>query len=179
MLKTSRVAGNLCIEIHPRKSWRIVFNLLLVGFWGACFFGSLAGFENRANINRSTVQGAGMVALTLAVFLWMLFTTLKDLLYFELVTIAPDVLRIQGSLLSFGLTNRSFDNSSISELRYEEWSGGRSGPQNGIRFLCNDQTVTFARQADSQDSWDLIDRAREVYPFAIPAPTQSPAVTSW
>jgi hypothetical protein len=179
MIKTDLTGSTLRTQIRPRKSWRIVSNFLVLAIWGAFFFASLTGFENRTVIHRSTAQGAGIIAITLVGFSWFLYVTLKALFYFEIVTVTADDLRIQGHLLSVTFSNQMYQNSSISELRYEEWSGGRSGTQNGIRFLCNGQTVTFARQADTSDSWDLIDRACEVYPFPIPAPASSSAVTPW
>ena len=179
MLKTDTIDGTLHIEIHPRKTWRLIFDFLVVAFWGAFFYASLLGFSNRANIGRSTAQGLGVVIFTLTVFLWMVYLALKALFYYEGITITPQDILIQGRLLSISISNRQYGNSSVSNLRYEEWSGGRGGTQNGIRFECNTQTVTFARQADTSDSWDLIDRVRAVYPFQIPAPTPSPAVTQW
>jgi len=51
--------------------------------------------------------------------------------------------------------------------------------QNGIRFDCAGETVTFARQATHSDSWDLIDKMAEVYRFPTQEPERSPAVTNW
>jgi hypothetical protein len=179
MLKSDFTDGTLRIQIRPAKSWRLISSFLVLAIWGAYFFVSLVGFKNPTTIHRLTSQGAVMIVLAFVAFLWILYTTLKSLFYIEVVTVTSDSLRIQGSLLSFALSDRQYENSSISQLRYEEWSGGRSGPQSGIRFLYTGQTVTFARQADASDSWDLIDRARKVYPFPIPALASSPAATSW
>jgi hypothetical protein len=179
MLKTVANGDALRIQIHPRLDWRIGFNFLILTIWGYYFFSPWHGFENRTTIDHSASRGTATMVLVFLAFLMILYITLRSLFYFEIVTVTPDTLRIQGRLLSFTLSDRQYENSRISNLRYEEWAGRRYGPQNGIRFLSNGQTITFARQADPSDSWDLIDRAREVYPFKIPAPASSPATTPW
>jgi len=178
-LKTDQIAGALRIEIHPRKSWSLIFDFMVLAIWGALFYASFVGYENRSHIGRSTSEAIAILALTMSLFLWSLYATLKALFYYEIVTTTSSTLQIQGHLLSFTTSDQQYTNSLISQLRYEEWSGGRSGTQNGIRFEYNGETVTFARQVDTSDSWDLIDRVREVYPFPTPAPDSSPAVTHW
>ncbi len=178
MLRIVANGDALRIQISPRTHWRIGFNFAVLAIWGAYFLSSLVGFENRTAM-RSTPPGTGIVVLAFVAFLFILYITVRSLFYFEIVTVTPDSLRIEGRLLSFTLSDKQYENSRISNLRYEEWAGRRYGPQSGIRFLCNGQTVTFARQASTADSWELIDRACEVYPFKTSARASSPAVTSW
>jgi hypothetical protein len=44
--------------------------------------------------------------------------------------------------------------------------------QNGIRFDCVAETVTFAQNLSEQESYDLIDQMRKVYAFPIPDPPE-------
>ncbi len=179
MLKIVANGDALRIQIRPRIDWRICFNFAVIAIWGAYFFSSLTGSGIWAASRHSLSMGTGTTVLLVLAFLMIVYITLRSLFYFEIVTVTPDTLRIQGRLLSFQLSDRQYQNSDISNLHYEEWAGRRYGPQNGVRFICHGQVVTFARQVSPADSWDLIDRARAVYPFKTPAPASSPAVSSW
>jgi hypothetical protein len=89
------------------------------------------------------------------------------------------MVEIQSLLIGVSTSRKEFNNQSIQNLRYEEWSAGRGGRQNGIRFEYDGKTVTFARMAKANDSWDLIDRMCEIYKFSVLAPAKSPAVVNW
>jgi len=100
----------------------------------------------------------------------------------DLVVLTQTTLEIQRSLLFFNVSDRNFPNSTIENLRYDEWYGGGAGMQNGIRFECVGETVTFARQANYGDSWDLIDKMREVYKFPMQVPIDTerlPSIMNW
>lgn len=172
-------SGALELEIRPRKSWRLIFNFLFTGMWVVYICASLVGFESRAQIGRSTSEALVMVAFALAGAIWATYVLMKALFYEEIVSVDLIHLTIQGKLLFLVFGEDQYDNPSISNLRYEEWSAGRSGTRTAIRFEHNGETITFAREAGTSASWDLIDRIRTVYPFPTPEVQRSPAVTSW
>jgi hypothetical protein len=166
-------------EIRPRKTWRLIFNFLVVGIWCAYFSAAVSGYNNRTNIHRSSGEAVLIFFFVTAGLLWVLFITLKTLFYVEAITVTSSTLSIVGKLFGFQLKDKSYDNATVKNIRYEEWSGGRNGTQNGIRFDYNGQTVTFARQADTAKSWELIDRMCEAFKFSVPKQKAPPGVVSW
>ena len=178
MDELTSTSNTTTIEIRPRKNWRIVFNVISALVWGCLSFASLVGFSNRFETGRSTLLSLAIVLFFLAGFVRALYVFAKVLFYKELVAVDPIHLSIQGQLLIFSFREGQYDNASVSNLRYEEWSNGETR-ENGIRFEWCAQTITFAHQADSTASWDLIDRLTTIYPFSTPDPTPSPAVTRW
>ncbi|MGO9940142.1 MAG: hypothetical protein ACLPH3_20945 [Terracidiphilus sp.] len=126
-------------------------------------------------IFRLLILGAMAIVNLYAVFN-MLFSS-------ELIVLNQTTLEIQRWLFRMNLSQRSFPNSTVENLRYDEWSGGRAGMQNGIRFESAGETVTFARQITGSDSWDLIDKMCEIYKFPTKEESteteRSPAVTNW
>jgi len=84
----------------------------------------------------------------------------------ELIILNETTLEVQKWLLGFNLSQSSFLNSTIENLRYEERSG-RYGTQSRIRFESAGETFTFARQASRSDSRDLIDGMLKVYKFPM------------
>jgi hypothetical protein len=178
--ETDYVAGTLHLKIHPRKTWFILPNLFLVFFWGTLgtrgIHYLLAPSQRHGAGSQSTLFA--LVSYVCAVyFLYLVFNTL--LFGYDLVAVSPSTFDVQSSLLGVTISRKEFDNQAVQNLRYEEWSGGRGGQQNGIRFEHNGKTITFARQATEDDSWALIDRMCEVYKFSTPEPTPSPAVINW
>lgn len=103
----------------------------------------------------------------------------KDVFGYAIVAVSPSTLTVRSVVLGFVTSLKEFDNNLVRNLRYEEWSGGRAGQQNDIRFEYDSKTVTFARQASQEDSWALIDRLCEIFKFSVPAPARSPAVIDW
>jgi hypothetical protein len=93
----------------------------------------------------------------------------------DVVTVTKSSLVIASSLFGFVFSTSEYENSTVRRLRYEEWSGGRSGRQNAIRFESDGLTITFARQAGSSKAWELIDRMRQEYPF-VDDPTSTDPV---
>ena len=106
-----------------------------------------------------------LVISAMAVF--NLYAIFKMVFFSEVIVLNQTSLEIQRWLFAFNLSRRSFPNSTIENLRYDEWSGGKAGTQNGIRFESTGETFTFARQATHSDSWDLIDKMLEVYKFPM------------
>jgi hypothetical protein len=168
MLKTEQLNDGLRIEIQPRKGWQIIFNFLVLALWLGFFWTSLVGFIHRQEFGRSTGQSVGAVVLMLCGVLGFLYITLKALFYYEIVTVTRTTLRIQGNLLSLALSDKTYDNAAVSDLRYQEWSSGRSR-SNGIRFDYNNKLITFARQATEADSQSLIDSITKVYRSSKPS----------
>jgi hypothetical protein len=107
----------------------------------------------------SSLIGVLLVAL-IPFYFWLKFWFGRNV-----VTVTESSLIISSSLFGFVISTSEYENSTVRHLRYEEWRGGRAGPQNAIRFDYDGLTVTFARQAGSFKAWELIDSMREVYPF--------------
>lgn len=180
-LKIETAPRSVRIKVRPRINWLILFSALLV-----LLIITGAGLLPAAARLATTIHDGGSIggpilsllilsAIAIANIYWvanMLFAS-------ELIVVDQTTLEIQKWLFSFRVSDRSFPNSTIENLRYDAWSGGRSGMQNGIRFECAGETVTFARQANHSDSWDLIDKMVEIYKFPMQEPERSPAVTNW
>ena len=179
-LNTDHIAGGLVLKISPRKSWLLLPNALFLLIWGC-------GVTYTAPVFLAEWRNHGVRAGQ--TFLWLILTaamTMAWLYYFaralfgsDTAIVTPSLLRIESIVLTFTTSRREFDNQTVQNLRYEEWAGGRAGTQSGIRFEYEGETVTFARQAKSNEAWDLIDRMCEVYKFSTPAVTPSPAVPNW
>ena len=178
-LKTDQIAGALHIEIHPRKTWRLIPDLFLVFFWGLLGSIRINRLLDPEQPHNSSLNSIFIVVLSGVCALYFLYLFLNALFGYDAVAVSPSTLEVQSSLLGLTTSRKEFDNQGVQNLRYEEWSGGRGGTQNGIRFEYNGKTITFARQARTDDSWNLIDRMCEVYKFSIPEPTPSPAVVNW
>jgi hypothetical protein len=166
-------------EIRPRKTWRLIFNAFVIGVSWAYFTAAVIGYNNRTHTQGSAGRAALIFLIVTAGLFWVVFTTLKTLFYVETVTVTSSTLTITGRLLGLQLNNHSYDNATVRNLRYDEWPGGRSGTQNGIRFEYNSDTVTFAEQADVTKSWELIDKMCEAYRFSVPKPKLPSGVVSW
>ncbi len=176
--------GMLRVRVRPRINWLILFSslLILLIIIGAGLLPAWERFE-------ATLQGgksAGSPVLSLAVLFAMaiadIYAMFKMLFASDLVVVNQTTLEIQRWLFTLCLSQRSFPNSTVENLRYDEWSGGRAGMQNAIRFESAGETVTFARQATESDSWDLIDKMCEIYKFSTRESAEaehSPAVTDW
>jgi hypothetical protein len=171
----------LRIRVRPRINWLILFSalLILLIITGVGLIPAWARLA--ATIHDGGSIGGPILSLLIlsAMAIVNIYAVVSMLFASELVVLDQTTLEIQKWLFSFRLSERSFPNSTIENLRYDEWSGGRSGMQNGIRFDCAGETVTFARQATHSDSWDLIDKMAEVYRFPTQEPERSPAVTNW
>jgi hypothetical protein len=183
-LKVESAAGTLRIRVRPRINWLILFSTLLVLFiiCGAGLSPAWARLESTQHAG-GNIGGPILSLLVLsAMAIGTIYAIANMLFSSELVVLNQTTLEIQRSLLSINLSDRSFPNSTIENLRYDEWSGGRAGMQNGVRFECVGETITFARQATHSDSWDLIDKMLEIYKFPMQDSTdteRSPAVTNW
>ena len=177
--------GILSVRVRPRINWLILLSslLILLIIVGA---GLLPAWERFEAILRSGVSiGDPILRLLIlgAMAIVNLYAVFKMLFSSELIVLNQTTLEIQRWLLTINLSQRCFPNSTVENLRYDEWSGGRAGMQNGIRFESAGETVTFARQAEESDSWDLIDKMCEIYKFPTKEEAtgieRSPAVTDW
>jgi hypothetical protein len=181
-LKVETAQGALRLMVRPRINWLILFSTLLVLFIiaGAGLVPALDRL-NAAIQNGGTTGGPifGLIILS-AMAILNLYVVLRMILYSEHIILNQTTLEIQRWLFIFSLSQRIFPNSTMENLRYDEWSGGRAGTQNAIRFESAGETITFARQATHSDSWDLIDRMLEIYKFPMRESSEpSPAVTKW
>jgi hypothetical protein len=183
-LKVETAPGSLRIRVSPRINWLILFSalLILLIIAGAGLMPAWARLG--ATIHNGGSIGGPILSLLIlsAMAIVNIYAVVNMLFASELIVLDQTTLEIQKWLFSFSLSERSFPNCTIENLRYDEWSGGRSGLQNGIRFECAGETVTFARQATNGDSWDLIDNMLEIYKFPMQEAAEtegSPAVTKW
>jgi hypothetical protein len=186
-LKVESAPGALRIRVRPRINWLILFSALLVLFiiTGAGLVPAWDRLGTTVHIGGNLGGPILSLLILSAMAIANLYAIAKMLFASELIVVDQITLEIQKWLFSFNLSQRSFPNSTIENLRYDEWSGGRAGTQNGIRFECAGETVTFARQATHSDSWDLIDKMCELYKFPMQESDdtdnaeRSPAVTNW
>jgi len=183
-LKVKSAPGSLRARVRPRINWLILLSTFLVLFiiYGAGLSPAWARLEATQHAG-GNIGGPTLSLLVLSVMaIGSIYAIAKMLFSSEIVVLNQTTLEVQRLLPSFSLSDRSFPNSTIENLRYDEWAGGRAGMQNGIRFECAGETVTFARQATHSDSWDLIDKMLEIYKFPMQDSAdaeRSPAVTNW
>ena len=179
-LKADHIAGALVLKISPRKSWLLFPNLLflLIWGWGVTYTAPVFLTEWR-NHGARVGQTFLWLILTAAMTMLWLYYFARALFGHDTAIVTPSLLGIESTVLTFTTPRKEFDNQTVQNLRYEEWPGGRAGTQSGIRFEYGGETVTFARQAKSNEAWDLIDRMCEVYKFSTPEPQPSPAVPNW
>jgi hypothetical protein len=180
-LKIKTSANSVRIKVRPRINWLLLFSALLVLLIIICVGLLPASARLEAAIHDGRGIGSPILSLLIlsAMAIANMYGVVNMLFASEFVVLDRTTLEIQKRLFSFKLSDRSFPNSTVENLRYDEWGGGRAGMQNGVRFECAGETVTFARQATATDSWDLIDKMVEVYKFPTPEPERSPAVTNW
>lgn len=177
------------MKVSPsaRTRWLGAFTSVLL-ILILCGVGLVPAFNGlRHAINTSWSLGGYIlgIAACLALILLILYGLLFNLFEIEIITVSPTNLQIESWICGFVQSQRDFPNSTIEKLQYESWPGPRgAGMQNGIRFDCVGETVTFAENLSEKESYDLIDQMRQIYAFPIPDPPEedeepSPAVTHW
>jgi hypothetical protein len=178
--------GNLHrVSIGPRVNWLGVLTALLVVMilCGAGLIPAFGGLKHAITTGKSLGGYVLGIAACAGLILLVLYSLLLNLFESETVAVSPTELQIQWLILGYVRSQREFPNSTVEKLRYESWPGSRgAGMQNGIRFDCVGETITFAQDLSEQESYDLIDQMRQVYAFPIPDPPEeepSPAVTHW
>jgi hypothetical protein len=177
-----RFGDSLRTSIGPIVDWLGVLTAVLV-IMVLCGGGLIPAFDGlRHNIATGGSLGGYIlgIAACAGLILLVLYSLLLNLFGSETVTVSPTDLQVQWLICGFVRSQRDFPNSTIEQLRYERWPGVRgAGMQNGIRFDCVRETVTFAQNLSEQESYDLIVQMRKVYAFPIPDPPEeesSPAV---
>jgi hypothetical protein len=183
-IKQEKVNGTLRLCVGPRINWLALFVslLLLLIIWGAGMEPAFEGFIGALGTTRS-IGGylLGMAALS-ALSLFLAYGILLNLFGSEVICVTSSELDIQFKTLSWIRSRRSVPNSTVEQLRYEEWPVPRAGVQHGIRFDCVGETTTFAMSATTSECYAIIDQMRQVYDFSVPDPSEaepSPAVTNW
>ena len=179
MLKTVANGDALRIQIRPRIDWRIGFNFLILAIWGAYLFSPWHGFENRTTIHQSASRGTATMVLVFLAFLMILYITVRSLFYFEIVTVTPDALRIQGRLLSFTLSDKQYENSRHLKpaIRRMGRQTIRTPKRHSLPLQRSDHYVRPpGRPLRFMGSYRP--RSRGI-PFKIPPPAGSPAITPW
>lgn len=159
--------GMLRARIRPRISWTTLPFLLLF-LWivigsGLLPASRLLGAALQDGNNLGDLVFRLLIYLSVAIAdLYILF---RMLFGSDVIVLSQTTLEIQRWVFRFNLTQRSFANSTVEDLRYAEWRVSRFGMQNVIRFESAGKTVAFARQAAEGDSWELIDKMREIYRY--------------
>jgi hypothetical protein len=144
-LTVETAPGLVRIRVRPRINWlRLCYSLLiLVIIAGA----GLTPASTRLGAAIRSGSSMGRPILSVLFLLGMaivnIYAIANMLFASELIALDQTTLEIQKWLFSVSLSERSFPNSTIENLRYEEWGGGRSGMQNGIRFESAGETVTL------------------------------------
>jgi hypothetical protein len=85
----------------------------------------------------------------------------------ELIILDKTTLEIQKWIFTFRLSQLTFRNSTIENLRYEEGGGGRAGPHSRICFESAGERITFAQQATRSESMEIINKMLDVYKFPL------------
>jgi hypothetical protein len=184
-IRQERVGDALKLVIGPRVNWLGLLTafLLLSILWGVGIAPAWDGLRVALQTGRSTLGYIlGITALS-AIALFVAYSVLRSLFGSELVVVSSTNFEIQSSVFGFTRSQRSFPNSTVENLRYEEWPGARgAGMQHGIRFECVGETVTFAQNATMANSYEILDQMKQVYRFPSADPSDqesSPAVTHW
>jgi hypothetical protein len=87
----------------------------------------------------------------------------------RLLTLTTTTLQIQYVLLGLTVSRKSFENSEIKDIRYEQWQvQSRSGAveQRGIRFEAGSKTYSFGNSMTEAEAHELIGRMRQIYNFS-------------
>ncbi len=176
----------MTIRIGPRPNWLGVCTAILL-------MAILLGVGAAPALKGLIVAGAtghsiggyllGLIA-SLGIIVLLIYSVVLQLFEAEQITITPTDLDIRHFLFGVSRSPRSFPNSTVEKLRYEEWwSGARGSPQeNGIRFDCVGETLTFAQNADGNESDEIIEKMRQIYKYPVPDPPEeepAPGVVRW
>lgn len=180
-----RVGDSLKLTVGPRVNWVGVSTAVLL-ITIICGVGITPAFEGlKSAVDTGGSLGGYILGITAcsALILLLFYGLLLNLFGSEIVTVSPTDLRIESRIWAFVRSRREFPNSTVEKLRYEQWPGPRgAGMQNGIRFECVGETVTFAQNLPERESRDLINQVRQVYTFPMADPPEeesSAAVTRW
>lgn len=186
-LKLDQSDGRLQASMRPRINWLVLFStaLVLLIVFGVGISPVLTQIQSAIRHGNPLGGLFLRLLLILGIGFFPAYGIVLMLFSSELMIVTQTDVEIQRRLFGYTTSCMSFPNSTIENLRYDEWSGGKAGAQNAIRFESAGETVTFARQLDAGDSWDLIDAMGTVYKFPTQEdaddsePARSPAVTNW
>jgi hypothetical protein len=184
-IKTERDGNTLMLRVRSRINWLalIAVPLLLAMMWGIGIEPAWEGLTDGLRTGRSIGGYVLGLPVASAIFLFLLYVLLLELFGAELIVITPADLEIQSLVFGVIRSRRSIPNSTVEKLRYEEWPGPyRDGTDNGLRFECVGETVTFALNAPTEDCHDILDKMLQVYKFPIPDPPEeklAPGVVRW
>ncbi len=184
-LKVQTSNGTLRMKVSPRINWLILFSALLVLLiiTGVGLIPALGLLHAALQTGDAIAESIFKLLVFAALAVANIYAVLKMLFASDVILLNQTTLEIQRWLFNIVISRRSFPNSTVENLRYDEWSGGKAGTQNAVRFESVGETVAFARQATDSDSWDLIDKMCEVYKFPTKEnsaePERNPAVTNW
>jgi hypothetical protein len=182
---SERVGDELRMTVGPRVNWLGVCTalLLMLILSGAGIVPAVDGLRVAIDTGRSLGGYVLGIIVCSGLILLIVYSLLLNLFGSETITVSSTELQIQWLICGFVRSHRDFPNSTVEKLRYERWAGPRgAGMQNGIRFDCVGETITFAQNLPEEESYDLIDQMRRVYAFPIPDLSEeepSSAVTNW
>jgi hypothetical protein len=180
-----KIGGGLEFVIGPRVNWLgLLTGLLLVSIvFGVGIAPTWDGLLSAIHSGQSAAGYiAGLLALC-ALLVFLVVLLVLNLFGSEQIIVDSKDLEIRLLIFGYQRSERSFPNSTVENLRYEEWPGPRgAGMQHGLRFECVGETVTFAFAASTAEAYDILDQMQMVYAF--PTVNQddlgdSPAVTKW
>jgi hypothetical protein len=184
-MREEKVGNALKLIVGPTVNWLGLFTglALLLILWGVGIVPAWQGLRLASTTGQSMLDYIFGIAALSGLSLFVAYCILLNLFGSELIIIDSTDLEIQSLIFGFVRSRRSFPNSTVENLRYEEWPGPRgAGMQNGIRFECVGETVTFALNATRAESADIIEQMQKYYKFPISDPPEeesSPAITHW
>ena len=170
-----RVGDSLKFTLGPRVNWLGVSTavLLITIICGVGITPAFEGLESAIGV-KGSLGGyiLGIIACS-ALILLIFYGLVLNLFGSEVVAVSPTDLRIESLIWALVRSRREFPNSTVEKLRYERWPGPRgAGMQNGIRFDCVGETVTFAQNLPERESHDLVNQIRQVYTFPMADPPE-------
>ncbi|MFP5236031.1 MAG: hypothetical protein ACLGSD_09010 [Acidobacteriota bacterium] len=176
----------MIVGIGPRINWLGLFTalLLILIVFGVGISPAWNGLTHAAREGQNPIGYIlGLAALS-GIVLFVAYNIALAVFGSELIVVTSSDLEIQSRVIGRVRSQRSFPNSTIENLRYEEWwSGARGTPrQQGIRFECVGETVTFARNATTAEAQEILHRMQQLYSFPMvdpPDAESSPAVMHW
>ena len=175
-VKLEWVGDKLSVSIGPRVNWLGLFTafLLLLILCGAGIAPAWKGLFKALQGGRSPMGFILGIAVLSGIALLVAYGIVVALFGSERVVFTSTDLEIQSSVFGRFRSRRSFPNSTVENLRYEEWwSGARGAPmERGIRFECVGETVTFAGDASMEESQDIIDQMQQFYKFPTVDPPE-------
>jgi hypothetical protein len=123
-LKIKTSANSVRIKVRPRINWLLLFSALLVFLIIICVGLLPASARLEAAIHDGRGIGSPILSLLIlsAMAIANMYGVVNMLFASEFVVLDRTTLEILKRLFSFKLSDRSFPNSTVENLRYDEWA---------------------------------------------------------